>query len=246
MKKMILYLSLVAVLAFTMSGCSINLVTGSGRVSAETRNVSGFSSLLFAGLGDVNITQGSTEGLTIEAEDNILPKIITEVRSGQLYIGFERENWQDLIRPTKGITFNLRVRSLDSIEISGVGNISIPAYKADQLELKVGGAGNIKVGALTVGTLTATMSGAGNVDLTGKATNLSATMSGVGNCYDNAVAESFFATLKTECVKGVFPTRAEARTTIFEYLEVWYNRQRLHSTLGYHSPVDFERHYLTL
>jgi transposase InsO family protein len=69
-------------------------------------------------------------------------------------------------------------------------------------------------------------------------------MSGVGNCYDNAVIESFFGTLKTECVTGSFPTRALARTTIFEYLEVWYNRQRLHSTLGYHSPVDFE--HLTL
>ena len=70
-------------------------------------------------------------------------------------------------------------------------------------------------------------------------------MSGAGNCYDNAVVESFFGTLKTECVRGPFPTRALARTTIFEYLEVWYNRQRLHSTLGYHSPVDFEQN-LTL
>jgi len=66
-------------------------------------------------------------------------------------------------------------------------------------------------------------------------------MSGAGNCYDNAVMESFFGTLKTECVTGAFPTRALARTTIFEYIEVWYNRQRLHSTLGYHSPVDFEQ-----
>ena len=65
-------------------------------------------------------------------------------------------------------------------------------------------------------------------------------MSGAGNCYDNAVMESFFGTLKTECVKGPFRTRTLARTTIFEYLEVWYNRQRLHSTLGYYSPVDFE------
>jgi putative transposase len=65
-------------------------------------------------------------------------------------------------------------------------------------------------------------------------------MSGAGNCFDNAVVESFFSTLKTECVTDVFPTRALARTTIFEYLEVWYNRQRLHSTLGYLSPVDFE------
>jgi transposase InsO family protein len=65
-------------------------------------------------------------------------------------------------------------------------------------------------------------------------------MSGAGNCYDNAVVESFFATLKTECVIAPFPTRALARTTIFEYVEVWYNRQRLHSTLGYYSPVQFE------
>jgi transposase InsO family protein len=75
--------------------------------------------------------------------------------------------------------------------------------------------------------------------LTAAAAQLS--MSGVGNCYDNAVIESFFGTLKTECMTGPFATRAIARTTIFEYLEVWYNRQRLHSTLGYLSPVDFER-----
>lgn len=66
-------------------------------------------------------------------------------------------------------------------------------------------------------------------------------MSRVGNCYDNAVMESFFATLKTECVTAPFDTRALARTTIFEYIEVWYNRKRLHSTLGYLSPVEFER-----
>jgi putative transposase len=66
-------------------------------------------------------------------------------------------------------------------------------------------------------------------------------MSRVGNCYDNAVMESFFGTLKTECATGPFLTRSQARTTIFEYMEVWYNRQRLHSTLGYFSPVDFEK-----
>jgi transposase InsO family protein len=66
-------------------------------------------------------------------------------------------------------------------------------------------------------------------------------MSRVGNCYDNAVMESFFGTLKTECVIAPFASRAQARTIIFEYLEVWYNRQRLHSSLGYFSPVDFEQ-----
>lgn len=70
---------------------------------------------------------------------------------------------------------------------------------------------------------------------------IQASMSRVGNCYDNAVAESFFGTLKAECVTSQFPTRTLARTTIFEYIEVWYNRQRLHSTLGYRSPVEFEQ-----
>lgn len=66
-------------------------------------------------------------------------------------------------------------------------------------------------------------------------------MSRVGNCYDNAVMESFFATLKSECVTAPFASRAQARTSIFAFIEIWYNRQRLHSTLGYYSPVDFER-----
>jgi putative transposase len=68
-------------------------------------------------------------------------------------------------------------------------------------------------------------------------------MSRVGNCYDNAVVESFFGTLKTECVTVQFSTHALARTTIFEYIEVWYNRKRLHSTLGYLSPLEFERQH---
>jgi transposase InsO family protein len=68
-------------------------------------------------------------------------------------------------------------------------------------------------------------------------------MSRVGNCYDNAVAESFFGTLKAECLTNQFATHIFARTTIFEYIEVWYNRQRLHSTLSYLSPVEFEQQH---
>jgi transposase InsO family protein len=69
-----------------------------------------------------------------------------------------------------------------------------------------------------------------------------ASMSRKGNCYDNAAKESFFHTLKTELVHHEhYRTRAEARASIFDYIEAFYNRQRLHSTLGYVSPADFER-----
>lgn len=70
---------------------------------------------------------------------------------------------------------------------------------------------------------------------------LEPSMSRPGNCYDNAAMESFWSTLKNELVhRRSFATRAEARTAIFEYVEVFYNRQRLHSALDYQSPVDFE------
>jgi putative transposase len=68
-----------------------------------------------------------------------------------------------------------------------------------------------------------------------------ASMSRKGNCYDNAAMESFWSTLKQEMIyRRHFKTRDEARQAIFDFIEVFYNRQRLHSSLGYRSPIDFE------
>jgi transposase InsO family protein len=67
-----------------------------------------------------------------------------------------------------------------------------------------------------------------------------------GDCYDNAVVESFFATLEWELIEDAdWHTRAAAQAAIFEYIEVWYNRQRRHSTLGYRSPVASEAQLVT-
>jgi putative transposase len=63
-------------------------------------------------------------------------------------------------------------------------------------------------------------------------------MSRVGDCYDNAMMESFFSTLKAECATDVYNSRSEARHHIFEYIEVWYNRQRRHSSLGYRTAAQ--------
>jgi putative transposase len=64
-------------------------------------------------------------------------------------------------------------------------------------------------------------------------------MSGTGNCYDNAPAESFFATVKLESIpEGIFASRQEARRALFDYIEVFYNRQRLHSGIDYARPVS--------
>ncbi|MBK8023933.1 MAG: IS3 family transposase, partial [Chloroflexi bacterium] len=71
--------------------------------------------------------------------------------------------------------------------------------------------------------------------------HIQVSMSRTGEPYDNALVESFFATLKTECATHRFASREQARATLFDYIEVWYNRQRLHSSLGYRSPAAFEQ-----
>ena len=75
---------------------------------------------------------------------------------------------------------------------------------------------------------------------------LQGSMSAKSNCYYNACAESFFHSLKVECIHGErFATRDAMKQTVFEYIETDYNRNRLHRTLGYLSPLDFEAQFLT-
>lgn len=70
-------------------------------------------------------------------------------------------------------------------------------------------------------------------------------MSAKGNCYDNAAMESFWATLKSEMgMNEPFETLEDARLDIFDYIEIFYNRQRLHSALGYRSPLDYEQQFM--
>lgn len=70
---------------------------------------------------------------------------------------------------------------------------------------------------------------------------LEASMSRSGNCFDNAAMESFWSTLKSEVPESEHLSKAQVRQSVFEYIEAFYNRQRLHSSLGYRSPVDFEQ-----
>jgi putative transposase len=79
-----------------------------------------------------------------------------------------------------------------------------------------------------------------------RAAGIAQSMGSRGDCFDNAVAESFFATIKKELIHGrAWPTKAELRTEVFEYIEVFFNRRRRHSTLGMLSPADYENSTLS-
>lgn len=186
MRKIIMLLALVTALsltacAVTVNGTPVAVVRGSGVVVTETRQVSGFNALSFAGLGEVIITQGQTESLTIEAEDNIVPQIKTEVRNGTLRIGFNRDKWQDWVAPTKPIKFNLSVKDMTTIESSGLGSIQIAGFKTNKLTLGISGAGNIKITNLDASSVSTSINGTGSIELAGKAAQQVSTLSGIGS-----------------------------------------------------------------
>ncbi len=184
MKRAMLILSLPALLALA-AGCSATIpigssrvVTGSGHSSSETRNVSNLNSVQLSGLGDLRITQGDTESLTVEAEDNLLPLITTEMQGRTLVIGLQKNT---SIVPTQPIRYDLTLISLKGLTLSGAGNISADQLKADSLSITTSGAGNINLAKLQVSSVTARISGAGSLTLAGQASEESVTLSGLGN-----------------------------------------------------------------
>lgn len=153
------------VLGLTVSACTIPLryEEGSGVLITEQRDVSGFDRVSFEGFGTLIITHGSEESLTIEAEDNILPRIETKVRGGTLEIGFNTNRWQDIVRPTKSITYTLTVIALDGIALSGAGSIEANGIDAERFDVTLSGAGSIEISGYA-GTQEINVSGAGSYD----------------------------------------------------------------------------------
>lgn len=195
-RKLLAYTLLAALAIATVSLAACGNVVGSGNVKTETRNVSGFSGVSLSGAGALNIAQTGTESLSITAEDNILPVITTQVVNNQLEIGYQSGT---TIQPTKPVIFNVTVKTLDTLDISGAGNVTATGITATALTINLSGAGNISISGTTQ-SQDVSLSGAGSYsarDLTsqnatvhlsgvGKATvtvsgTLDATVSGAGN-----------------------------------------------------------------
>jgi hypothetical protein len=170
-----------ALLLAVLAGCQMNVTRGSGTVTSETRPVSGVTGVRLEWLGDVTITQGDTEALTVEAEDNILPLITTNVENGTLVIALKPDTNRDAVIPTKPVRFGLDVTALELIDISGAGNVRTDGLEGETLALNLSGAGNVDLSGLQLIQLTASSSGAGNISLAGVAEDQSSTLSGLGN-----------------------------------------------------------------
>ena len=167
----------------------------SSDVRTETREVSGFDRVALPGFGDLHITQGAEESLTIEASPEILDRIKTEVKDGQLTIRFVR-NWVDWIGDVLAsgfagmrIRYDLTVKELAALAMTGAGRAQVANLKTDHLALELRGAGQVIVASLEAAGLEVDLSGAGQIKVWGRVTEQTVTLTGAGS-YDAPDLES--------------------------------------------------------
>jgi hypothetical protein len=185
MKKAIPMIILLAV-ALMLSACGVNIhiggnrvVTGSGEVVTRDFPVSGFDAVRLESIGELTITQGETESLSIEAEDNILDALEVQVYGDTLVLG---SHFFASITPTKTIRYTLTVKDLSKLELAGLGDITMQGLETGRLDLDISGSGDLKLSDLKAENVNATISGLGSVELAGQASSLDIDLSGSGNC----------------------------------------------------------------
>jgi len=199
--KMLKTISLF-LLIFFITGCT-TAKNQSSQHTSEVRSFTNIKGVSLIGSGDLDIKLGDKEELTIYAPTDLLPYLITEVDNGTLTIGKRKNGWKKYKHLNEKINYELTVKSIDhlklsgsgdisaerlsgnncSIKISGSGNIDIETVTSDKLTLQVSGSGDISIIKAKANIIGTTISGSGNIDVDGNADEFDLTISGSGNLY---------------------------------------------------------------
>ncbi|MBK9125914.1 MAG: DUF2807 domain-containing protein [Chloroflexi bacterium] len=185
-----LFVLLVGAACTTDNG-PIETVTGSGNVTTETREVSGFSRIEMSSGGEIVVRVGDAESLTISAEDNFMPLIKTEVRSGWLVISHEQNK---SLSPTRPLVYTITVPRLQEVKVNGGGPVTATGIDEDSFAVTVSGSSNFTLTG-TAQTQSYSINGSGFVnatELTG--TRATVTITGMGNV-DVNVSDSLDVTI---------------------------------------------------
>jgi predicted small secreted protein len=181
-------LTLLVLLGLALSACgTVNLglgqIRGSGNVTTETREVAAFTAIDVSGVGEVVITQGDVNSLTIETDDNLQAIVLGEVRDDTLYLGINaNQGFSDATR----VTFTVTVKQLTAITLSGAAMVSASNLSGEQLAVDHSGAGTVTV-AGTVAEQRVTLSGAGSYDSVALVSKrVTVDLSGLGSVVVNA------------------------------------------------------------
>ena len=154
-----------AALALATLACQFitpSIVQGSGNASTEVREVSNFNEIILEGMGNVFITVGETEELSIQADDNLLPLLTAEVQNGALKLGVVRGT---NINPVEPITYNVTIKELNGISLAGSGNIYSEPLQSNDLKVTVAGSGDVEVKGLSGTDLSINLPGSGNITI---------------------------------------------------------------------------------
>ncbi|MEJ2759005.1 MAG: DUF2807 domain-containing protein [Anaerolineales bacterium] len=206
-------LTKVTALSLATLACGVtinmpNLEKGNGNVTEEIREVDSFSEISFSGIGEIVVTLGDEESLTIEAEENLLPYLETYNRGDTLVIEIQDDT---NITPTEPIHFDITVVSLDAIDVSGVGNVSLPALEADRFTIAISGIGDVEIDSLVAERFTADMSGLGDLTINGGEVDSQEIDISGGGKYSAAKLESLDAEIS---VSGVGSATVRASETL--------------------------------
>lgn len=155
-------------------------VRGSGKIVEESRDVSAFDSISIDYPATVTITQGNAESFKVKADDDFLPGLRTEVKSGELRIYYKKDG-DKRINPTQTVKIDITVKDLKSVQFSSAGELVMDGIDADNLDIALSGAGNIELNDVTIKTLNVNLSGAGSMTASGTADDLDLNISGFGD-----------------------------------------------------------------
>lgn len=141
-----------------LASCHLtNAVRGSGIILEEERLVSGFHGVAVTGSGQVTVTEGTSEGLTIQCDDNLLPHLKSTVEDGILHIGFERGYWQ----PSEPVIYHVSGHVFDTFRVSGSADLTCKSMEGDGVSLRLSGSGTARIGTVTAQSLGVSTSGSG-------------------------------------------------------------------------------------
>ena len=203
-----------------------------GNLVTESREVSNFDRVVLREYGELAITQGERESLTVEADQDILPRIKTEVRDGRLVIGIGG-GWLDKLGDAlatsltgKRINYSLTVKKLTGLEIHGAGRVSASNIETDRLALRLGGAGQVNIEHLTAELLEVDLPGVGKIGLTGQVAEQRIVISGAGN----------YSAPKLESKKASVDLRGAGKATVWAVEDLDATIRGLGSVEYYGSP----------
>ena len=184
MKARITIPSILLLAALLISGCGLQVVSGSGKVATENRTATGFTSVTLAGIGNLYLTQGASEAVRIEAEDNLIPYFETVVEGSTLKIGLKSQYMGVNLRPTQPIKFYVTLPKIEAVTLAGSGNIFSGTLKTGAFKIALLGSGNISAETLSGTTVDLNLSGSGNITLGSlAATEVTNSIAGSGNIH---------------------------------------------------------------